>query len=163
MLAELEKLLTCRRERENRAAMALRQARLRLDQTKADVDTARKNLDAHHRERLERQDKLYRSRSKTRLSKRDIDDLNIELDLLAEKTDALNRQVRKADAAVGEAMQAVEQATEHYHRHRKNSERWDHLVKDVAETARQEREQAEEFALEDDLAERSPQQQGWMA
>ncbi|MGI9506680.1 MAG: type III secretion system stalk subunit SctO [Geminicoccaceae bacterium] len=163
MLAELEQLLTCRRERENRAAIALRQARLRLDRARADADTARKNLEAHHHERRARQDKLYLSRSRMRLSKRDVDGLNIELDLLAEKTDAFERRVREADATVGEAMQQVEEATGHFHRHRKNSERWNHLVKDVAETVRREREQAEEVAIEDDLAERSPQQQDWIA
>ena len=162
MLAELKQLLACRRERENRAATALRLARVRLDEAKAKAETARRDLRAHCHERKERQDKLYRSRSRTHLSKRDVDNLNIELDLLAEKTDALNWRVQEADANVGEVMQQVKEAAEHHRRQRKNADRWGHLVKDIGETIRREREQAEEAARDDDLAERSHRQQGWI-
>lgn len=154
MLSELQQLLTCRRERENRAAAALRQARLRLDQARAAVAAAEDRLDDHHQDRKQRQDKLYRQSLRSRLSKHEIDDLNIELDLMAETTDALTGQVQKAKEGVGLAMKEVEKAAAVHRDLQKAGDRWGLLVDDVAETHRRELEQAEEFAAEDDLGDR---------
>lgn len=154
MLSELQQLLSCRRERENRAAAALRQVRLRLTQAQAGAQAAREKLDEHHRDRKERQDKLYRRSLKTRLTKREVDDLDIELDLMGETTDALANEVQEADAVVAEVKTQVEEAAERYRHHRQAGDRWGHLVDDVAETERRLTEQAEEFAIEDDLGDR---------
>ena len=154
MLSELEQLLTCRRERENRAAAALRQARLRLEQAEAAVAEAQTQLDDHLRDRKERQDKLYRSSARSRLTKYEIDDLNIELDLMAEETETFAQRIREAEAAVGDVRQHVEAAAETYRRHRQASDRWGHLVDDVAQSERRRLEQAEEFAIEDDIGDR---------
>lgn len=154
MLSDLERLLSCRRERENRAAAALSQARLRLAEAEAGVDAARGKLEDHHRDRKARQDKLYRSSAKSQLSKHEIDNLNIELDLMGEETDAFTARVREAEAVVGEAAKGVEAAAERYRHHRQAGDRWGHLVDDVAGTERRRLEQAEEFAIEDDLGDR---------
>lgn len=154
MLSDLQQLLACRRERENRAALAYRQARLRLDQARTVADIARQEMAKHHQSRQERQHKLYSDSLRARLSKVDIDNLNIELDLMAETTDALNHRIREADARVAEATQAAEEASAVYRRHRQNSDRFGHLVDDVAETERRRKEHAEEFAIEDELGDR---------
>ena len=125
MLSELQQLLTCRRERENRAAAALRQARLRLDQTQAAVTAAEARLEEHHRDRTQRQDKLYRQSLRSRLSKHEIDDLNIELDLMEEETDALADHVQEGrKEGVDLAMKEVEKAAAVYRDHQKAGDRW---------------------------------------
>lgn len=154
MLSELEQLLACRRERESRAAAALRQARLRLDQAKMEAEAAREKLEEHHQDRKERQDKLYRRSERSLLSKQAIDDLNIELDLMAEKTDAFAKNVEEAEAVVDQVRKEAEEAAVLYRRHRQAGDRWGHLVDDVAETERRHKEQTEEFAIEDDLGDR---------
>lgn len=154
MLSELQQLLACRRERENRAAAVLRQARSRLVQAETAAAVARERLDAHHSDRKERQDKLYRRSLRNRLTKREIDDLNIELDLMGEETDAFANQVREAEAAIAAVMKEVEDAATIHRRHRQAGDRWGHLVDDVAENERRLAEQAEEFAVEDDLGDR---------
>lgn len=154
MLSELQQLLTCRRERENRAAAALRQARQRLGQAEAEAAAAEARLDDHRRDQKGRQDKLYRRSLRNRLTKHEIDDLNIELDLMAEETDALANQVQKAKEIVGRVMQEVEEAAAVHRHHRQAGDRWGLLVDDVAETHRRQVEQAEEFAVEDDLGDR---------
>ncbi|MEZ5932785.1 MAG: YscO family type III secretion system apparatus protein [Alphaproteobacteria bacterium] len=154
MLSELEQLLSCRRERENRAAAALCQARARLDRAEAEAEAARARLDEHHRERKTRQDKLYRDSLRTQLSKYEVDDLNIELDLMAEETEGFLRQLQGAEAALTVATKEVEAAAAVYRRHRQAGDRFGHLVDDVAERERRRREQAEEFAVEDDLGDR---------
>ncbi|MEM7042318.1 MAG: YscO family type III secretion system apparatus protein [Pseudomonadota bacterium] len=154
MLSDLQQLLSCRRERENRAADALCQTRLRLDQAKAGADAARQTLEDHHRERRERQDKLYRRSLRARLTKQDIDDLNIELDLMAETTDALQARVQEADKLVAEATKEVEAAALHHRQLRQAGDRFGHLVDDVTASERRRLEQAEEFMIEDDLGDR---------
>lgn len=154
MLSELEQLLTCRRERENRAAAALRQVRLRFEQANGSFGAAQKRLEAHHRDRKERQDKLYRRSERSLLTKRAIDDLNIELDLMGEETDALARQVEEASAVIDQVGKEVEKAEALYRRHRQAGDRWGQLVDDVTETERRRNEQSEEFAIEDDLGDR---------
>ncbi|MGI9420097.1 MAG: type III secretion system stalk subunit SctO [Geminicoccaceae bacterium] len=154
MLSELQQLLSCRRERENRAAAALRQLRHQLAHAEAGAQVAREKLGEHHRDRKERQDKLYRRSLRAKLTKREIDDLNIELDLMEEDTEALAKKVQEADAAVAQVKTQVEEAAERYRRHRQAGDRWGHLVDDVTETERRFKEQAEEFAVEDDLGDR---------
>lgn len=154
MLGELQQLLACRRERENRAAALLRQARQKLERAKADADAAYRRIAQHHQERQERQDKLYRDSLRARLSKDDIDDLNLELDLMAEKTDALTKEAENAAAAVGQAEREVEQAQAVYRRHRQAGDRFGHLVDDVAEKEKRTLAAAEEFAIEDELGDR---------
>jgi hypothetical protein len=160
MLPELQQLLTCRRERENRAAAALRQAKLRLEQTQIAAAVAREEMAKHHRNRQARQDKLYRSAHRARLSKTDIDGLNIELDLMAETADALTHRINEADARVAEAAKAAKEAGAVYRRLRQDGDRFGHLVDDVAETERRRAEQAEEFAIEDELGDRRAGSQG---
>jgi hypothetical protein len=154
MLSELQQLLACRRERENRAAAALRQAKHRLDQAKSAAAAARADITKHHRSRQERQDKLYRNSLRAKLSKVDIDNLNIELDLMAETTDALAHRVKEADARVAEAAKAAEEAGAVYRRLRQNGDRFGHLVDDVAEIEQRRLQQAEEFAIEDEIGDR---------
>lgn len=154
MLPELKQLLSFRRERENRAAAALRQQRLRLDQAKADVEAARLRLEEHHLERKQHQDKLYRRSMRARLSKKQIDDLNIELDLMAEETDARGTRLQEAEAIVDRVTKEVEDAAALYRRHRQAGDRFGHLVDDVAETEERRRAMVEEFAVEDDLGDR---------
>ena len=154
MLFELEQLLSCRRERESRAAAALRQARLRLNKAETEAEAAREKLDEHHQDRKRRQDKLYRRSERSLLTRRAIDDLNIELDLMGEKTDALAKNVEEAEARIADLTEDLEEATAHYRRHQKASDRFGLLVDDVALTTRRQAEQAEEFAIEDDLGDR---------
>ncbi|MGI9510219.1 MAG: type III secretion system stalk subunit SctO [Geminicoccaceae bacterium] len=160
MLTELQQLLTCRRERENRAAAALQRARLTFDRARAAVGAAEVRLEDHQRSRRLRQDKLYRRTLRDRLSKREIDTLNIELDLMAEEAEALAGHVRDAEALAEQAKEDAEQAASAYRRHRLAADRWGHLVDDVAETHRRRQEQAEEFAIEDDLGDRRTASQG---
>lgn len=160
MLSELQQLLACRRERENRAAAAHRQARTRLEQAKAAAEAAQARLDEHHQERKARQDKLYRDSLRARLSKHEIDGLNIELDLMAEETNAFVWRLQEAQSAVGRALKEAEKAAAAYRRLRQAGDRFGHLVDDVAETDRRHREQAEEFAIEDDLGDRRAAGQG---
>jgi len=101
-----------------------------------------------------RQDKLHRRSLRGRLSKNQIDDLNIELDLMGEETDTLQRRVQEAEAVVGQVTKEAEDAAALYRRHRQAGDRWGHLVDDVAETERRHAEHAEEFAVEDDLGDR---------
>lgn len=154
MLSELNQLLVCRRERENRAAAALRQARTRQAQLQASVEAARVDFEKHEQDRKLRQDKLYRRTLRAQLSSYQIDSLNIELDLMAEETDALTRRIQEAQAAAVEAAEQVAAAAAAYHKQRQASDRWNHLVDDVAERERQQAERAEEFAIEDDLGDR---------
>ncbi len=154
MLVELQQLLSCRRERENRAAAALRQERFRLNQAEAEAKAAREKLDEHHQDRKQRQDKLYRRSERSRLTKRAIDDLNIELDLMGEETDALAKNVEEAEARIADLAEELDEAAAQYRRHRKASERFGLLVDDVALITRRQAEQAEEFAIEDDLGDR---------
>lgn len=154
MLSELQQLLTCRREREMRAMAALRQAKLRLEQAQKIANVAREEMAKHHRIRQERQDKLYRNSLRAKLSKADIDGLNIELDLMAETTDALIHRIKEADSRVAEAADDVEEAGAAYRRVRQSSDRFGHLVDDVAETERRLTEQVEELAIEDELSDR---------
>lgn len=160
MLSELQQLLACRQERENRAAVALRQAKLRLDQARTVADVARQDMAKHHQSRQERQHKLYSNSLRAKLSKVDIDNLNIELDLMAETTDALNHRIKEADARVAEATQAAEEAGAIYRRLRQNSDRFRHLVDDVVDTERRRKELAEEFAIEDELGDRRASSEG---
>ncbi len=154
MRAELDQLMTCRLERENRAAAALRRARGRLAHLQAAVEAARTRLADHERARRERQDRLYRRSLRNRMSVHQIDDLNIELDLMAEQTDALKKRLDDAGKSVEQAKAAVAEAAAHYRRRRHDSERWGHLVDDIAENERRRAEQMEEFAIEDDLGDR---------
>ncbi|MEM9625153.1 MAG: YscO family type III secretion system apparatus protein [Pseudomonadota bacterium] len=154
MLSELEQLLACRRERENRSAAALRQIRLRQSQAEADVVAAQKALEDHHRERRERQDKLYRRSQRSLLTKQAIDDLNIELDLMAEETDLLVKKVQEAEAVHVDLTKEVDKAAAIYRQHRQAGDRWGALVTDVTETERRRVEQVEEFTIEDDLGDR---------
>ena len=154
MLSDLQQLLSCRRERENRAAAALRQARLRLDRVKAEADGARVRLEDHLQDKRERQDKLYRRSMRGRLSKQQIDDLNIELDLMAEETDALAKHLKEAEAVVDQAAKEAENAAARYRQDRQVGDRWGHLVDDVADAEQRRLATAEEFAIEDDLGDR---------
>ncbi|MGI9490615.1 MAG: type III secretion system stalk subunit SctO [Geminicoccaceae bacterium] len=154
MLFELKQLLSCRRERESRAAAALRQVRFRLNQAKAEAEAAREKLDEHHQDRKKRQDKLYRRSERSLLTKQAIDDLNIELDLMGEETDALVKDVEEAEARVAGLTEELEDTAANYRRHQKASDRFSLLVDDVALTTRRLAEQAEEFAIEDDLGDR---------
>jgi len=154
MLSDLEKLMACRREREDRAAAALRQARSQLSHLEAAITDAEAKLEEHHRERKSRQDKLYRQSMKSRLSKYEIDGLNIELDLMAETTDALTAKVDQAKKALEQGRKAVDTAATAYRQKRHDSERWGHLVENVAATERRQAEQAEEFQMEDDQGDR---------
>lgn len=160
MLSELQQLLACRRERENRAAAALRQAKLRLEQATAAADAAHGDMAKHHRDRQGRQDKLYRNSLRAKLSKADVDGLNIELDLMAETTDALAHRIKEADARVAEAAKTAEEAGAVYRRLRQKGDRFGHLVDDVADTQRRQMEQSEEFAIEDELGDRRAAGQG---
>lgn len=154
MLSELQQLLSCRRERENRAAAALRQVRLRQSQAEAEASAARQRLEDHRRDKKERQDKLYRRSERSLLTKQAIDDLNIELDLMGEETDALAKQVEEAEAAAALVRNEVEEATMLHRQLRQAGDRFGHLVDDVADTERRQAEQAEEFSIEDDLGDR---------
>jgi uncharacterized lipoprotein NlpE involved in copper resistance len=160
MLSELQQLLACRRERENRAAASLRQAKLRLEQAQHNAAIAREEMSKHDQNRQERKDKLYRRAHRARLSKADIDGLNIELDLMAETTDALAHRIKEADARVAEAAEAAKKTGAVYHRLRRDGDRFGHLVDDVAETERRRADQAEEFAIEDELGDRRASGQG---
>jgi flagellar biosynthesis chaperone FliJ len=154
MLAELNQLLTFRREREDRAAMALRRARTHHADLLAEMAEAEEKLARHEEERRSRQDKLYRQSMRSRLSHAQIDDLNIELDLMGEETDALMEKRRNAETRVEAAANAVEEAVAVYRKYQKEADRWRHLVDDVALKVRQERDRAEEWAVEDELSDR---------
>ncbi len=158
MLSELNQLLTCRREREDRAAQALGRARSHHEDLKAVLAGLEAKLDAHHQERLVRQNQLYKQSLRSRLSAHQIDDLNIELDLMEEETDALIKKIRDAEANIQAAANAVDEAAAVYRKHRQAGDRWKHLVDDVAEHERRERDKAEEFALEDDIGDRQTSQ-----
>lgn len=154
MLSELNQLLVCRRERENRAATVLRQARAHEAKLQASVEAARADFGQHEQDRKLRQDKLYRRTLRAQLSSHQIDRLNIELDLMAEETDALAGRIQEAETAAAEAARQVAAAAAAFHKLRQASDRWNHLVDDVAERERQQAERAEEFAIEDDLGDR---------
>ena len=111
-------------------------------------------LEAHHQKRLTRQGQLYKQSLRSRLTTHQIDDLNIELDLMEEETDSLAEKIRTAEADVEVARNAIKEAEAVYRKHRQAGERWKHLVDDVAEHVKRERDQAEEFALEDDIGDR---------
>jgi hypothetical protein len=154
MLSDLKQLLAYRSEREERAAASLRQARDQLRHAVARADDAEIRLQNHHDERKRRQDKLYRQTEKSRLTKREIDDLNIELDLMAETTDALTEAVIQAEKVVEQAQKAVEDAAAIYRQRRHDRERWGHLVSDVEDKERRKADLAEEFQIEDDQGDR---------
>lgn len=154
MLSELNQLLACRREREDRAAGALRRARDHHAVLEAALVEVETRLGAHYQERQSRHEQLYKQSLRSRLTVYQIDELNIELDLMAEETDALVDERRRAEAKVEEAANAVEKATAVYRKYRKAGDRWKHLVDDVAGRERLEREQAEELAIEDDIGDR---------
>lgn len=158
MLLELNQLLACRREREDRAAQALRRARSHHAALKAALADVEAALEAHHQERQSRQNQLYKQSLRSRLTTYQVDELNIELDLMGEETDALTDKLREAEADVEAAAEAVERAAAVYQKHRQAGNRWKHLVDDVAEQERRERDQAEEFAVEDDLGDRQASQ-----
>lgn len=163
MLSELNQLLRCRREREDRAASALRRARIHHTDLKAKVASMEAALEVHHRERKLRQDQLYKQSLRSRLTPGQIDGLNIELDLMGDQTDALIEKLRVAEGNVERAAEAVEKAAAVYQKHRQAGDRWNLLVDDVAEEERREQEQAEEFAIEDDIGDRQTSQAngGW--
>jgi len=158
MLSELNQLLTCRREREDRAAQALGRARSHHEKLKTVLAGLEAKLDAHHQERSARQNQLYKQSLRSRLTTHQIDDLNIELDLMEEETDTLVGKIRDAEANIETAAKAIEEAAAVYRKHRQAGDRWKHLVDDVAEQERLERDQAEEFALEDDIGDRQASQ-----
>lgn len=163
MLDELNQLLAYRRERENRAALALRQARghhAALQKAAARVEA---ELAYNLQERRQRQEQLYRQSLRKRLTATEIDDLNIELDLMAEQTDALREKLQRAEADIEAAAKTVDEAAALYQKNRKAGDRWNLLVDDVAERLRLEQDQAEEFAIEDDIGDRqaSPAEGGW--
>ncbi|MGI9491133.1 MAG: hypothetical protein ACR2QF_01765 [Geminicoccaceae bacterium] len=154
MLAELNQLLACRREREDRAAQALRRARALHEEAKTALVDLDAKLEVHHQQRLTRQNQLYKQSLRSRLTHHQIDDLNIELDLMEEETDILIRKIREAEAKIEAAGNEVDEAAAVYRKHRQAGDRWKHLVDDVADFERRERDQAEEFALEDDIGDR---------
>ena len=154
MLSELNQLLACRREREDRAAEALRQARSRHAEAKAALADLEAKLDAHHQKRQARQNQLYKQSLRRRLTAHQIDDLNIELDLMEEEADNLIGKINKAEADIRAAASEVDEAVAVYRKHRQAGDRWNHLVDEVAAFERRERDQAEEFAIEDDLGDR---------
>lgn len=160
MLADLQKLLELRREREGRAARDLAEARQWLAEATAEVLAAEKARDDHHRACQARRERLYRASERNRMTKCQIDDLNIQLDLMIEEVEALQNHVREAKAVVDHVMQDVEAKTAIFLQHRKDSDRWNHLVDDVAETQRRESERAEELAFEDELGDRRPSGRG---
>ena len=158
MLSELNQLLRCRREREDRAASALRRARIHHADLKAKVVRMEEALEVHHRERQLRKNQLYKQSLRSRLTPGQVDSLNIELDLMGEQTDALMEKLRAAEGEVERAAEAVEKAAAVYRKHRQAGDRWNLLVDDVAEETRREQEQAEEFAIEDDIGDRQASQ-----
>ncbi len=154
MLSELNQLLICRRERENRAASELRRARAHQAALEGAIAEMAAELDMHHQERKARQDKLYKQSMRHRLTAHQIDDLNIELDLMGEQTEALVEKLRAVEEQALAAADDVEQAAAVYRKHRRAGDRWQHLVDDVGQKVRLDRNQAEEFAIEDDLSDR---------
>ncbi len=154
MLSELNQLLTCRREREDRAAQALRRARSHHAALLAEVALIEEQQRVHEQGRHDRESKLYRHSTRRRLTTYQIDDLNIELDLMAEEADALMAKRQAAEAKVEAAAEAVEKATATYRTYRTAGDRWQSLFDDVAEHERLEQDQAEEFAAEDELGDR---------
>lgn len=163
MLAELNQLLAFRREREERAALALRRARSHHVTLQEAVAAMEADLQRHHQERHLRQSQLYKQSLRSRLSSYQIDDLNIELDLMGEQTDALMEKLKVAKTKMEAAAGAVDEAAAVYQKHRRAGDRWNHLVDDVAEQTRLQQDQAEEFAIEDDLGDRKAAQAegGW--
>ncbi|MGI9437112.1 MAG: type III secretion system stalk subunit SctO, partial [Geminicoccaceae bacterium] len=150
----LRKLLACRRERESRAAAALRRARAHHADLRAKTGEAIAHFRSHERERLDRQRHLYRRSLCSRMTAHEIDNLNVALDLMVEETESLAKKVQDARAEMAAAFAAMEAAAAVYRQHRKAGDRWEHLVDDVARTERRLRAQAEEFAVEDDLGDR---------
>lgn len=163
MLDELNQLLHYRRERENRAALALKRARANHKALEEAVVGVEAELQFNLGERQSRQSKLYKQSLHRHLTTQQVDDLNIELDLMAEQTDRLKDKLSHAHSKVTAAAEAVEEAVAVYQKCRKAGDRWNHLVDDVAEKVRIERELAEEFAIEDDLGDRqsSRVEGGW--
>ena len=154
MLTELNQLLACRREREDRAAEALRRAHAHHAALKQALGNAEGALNAHQDEIAARQSKLYKRSLRKSLTVYEIDSLNIELDLMGEETEALSTNVEEARANLAEAAEAVEKASAVYRKHRQARDRWKHLVDDVEENEQRDRDQAEEFAVEDDIGDR---------
>lgn len=154
MLSELNQLLTCRREREDRAASALRRVRAHHAVLTGAVAVMAAELDVHHQERKARQSQLYKQSLRSRMTAQQVDDLNIELDLMGEQTEALVTKLRAAEDQAAVAADAVEQAAAIHKKHSQASDRWQHLVDDVGQQVRRDQNQAEEFAIEDDLSDR---------
>lgn len=154
MLSELQQLLLCRREREDRAAASLRRVRAHHAHLQAKAAEAATHFRSHEHERIECQRRLYRRSLRSRMTTHEIDRLNVALDLMAEETETLARKVQDAQADVEKASAAIQEAASIYRRHRKAGDRWQHLVDDVAKQHRRRTEQAEEFAIEDDIGDR---------
>ena len=129
-------------------------ARRNLVQAKTEAQHAQAHLVIHLETQNERQNKLYRRSTANPLTRHQIDDLIITLDLMAEESDALTRNVGDANAAVANAAQDVDAKADCHRHHRLAAERLSQLLTDLSETKRRRNQRSEEINLDDDLSRR---------
>ncbi|MBI1247960.1 hypothetical protein GC197_08990 [bacterium] len=110
----LQDLLRVRNFREENAANALTVKRRELEQAEQLVAQRKKELEDYIQWRINRESEMYQEVMKKSIHLQALDDLKQDIQILRDKQNIYEDQITKAEKALQEAQQALEQARVHH-------------------------------------------------